>query len=100
VNRKKNGIGFHNVVHLLENLSQLVLTPIVTICSRFVETGFSYSKLRDCGFMGLKNKSCSKNTLSRLLDGPGFILVEEACINQRAAVYFSFKGTKSRRKEV
>jgi hypothetical protein len=69
-----------------------MLTPIVTICSHFVETSISYSKLRDCGFIGLKNKSCSKNTLSQLLNGSGFILVEEAFINQRTAVYFSFKG--------
>lgn len=85
---------------LLENLSRsgFVLTPIFTICPHSVETCIRYSTTRDCGFIGLKNKSCSKNTLSQLLYGSGFILVEEAFINQRTAVYFSFRGKEKSKK--
>jgi hypothetical protein len=75
-----------------------MLTPNVTVSSRFVEISIRCSTSHDYGFIGLKNKSCSKSALSQPLDGLGFILVEEAFINQRTAVYFSFRGNKKSEK--
>jgi hypothetical protein len=74
------------------------LFPLASICSHCVETDIRSSESLDFSFIGLKNKSCSENALSQLWDGSCFILVEEAFINQRSVVYFSFGGNEKSEK--